>query len=76
MPNAGDGSPAEPPAARPELVQLVRRIEALTLELQEPRRNELDRADIEARERLREQLQWQLAAVARRTATDERGNAA
>jgi hypothetical protein len=57
-------------------VRLVRRIQALTLELQEPRRRVLDHADAEANERLLEQLRWQLAAVARRAATEELGNAA
>jgi hypothetical protein len=76
MPNPCDRAPAEQPAAQTELVQLLRRIEALTLELHEAGRYELDRADIEAKERLREQLQWQLAAVARRTATDDLGDAA
>jgi hypothetical protein len=61
---------------RAELVRLVRRIQALTLELQKPRRRELDQADVEAKERLLEQLRWRLAAVARRAATDELGNAA
>jgi polyisoprenoid-binding protein YceI len=63
-------------AERSELPRLVRRIQALTLELQEPRRRELDHADVEAKERLLEQLRWQLAAVARRAATEELGNAA
>jgi hypothetical protein len=54
----------------------VRRIQALTLELEERRRRELDQGDVEAEERLLEQLRWRLAAVARRTATDELGNAA
>jgi hypothetical protein len=68
--------PSEPRAERAELVRLVRRIQALTLELQEPRRRELDQADVEAKERLLEQLRWQLAAVARRAGTEELGNAA
>jgi hypothetical protein len=68
--------PPGPRAERAELVQLVRRIQALTLELQEPRRRELDHAGVEAKERLLEQLRWRLAAVARRAATDELGNAA
>jgi hypothetical protein len=57
-------------------VRLVRGIQALTLELQEPRRRELDHADVEAKERLLEQLRWQLAAVARRAATEELGHVA
>jgi hypothetical protein len=75
MPKPDHGRPSEPPAERAELVQLVGRIKALTLELQEPRRRELDQADVEAKERLLEQLRWRLAAVARRAATEELGNA-
>jgi hypothetical protein len=63
-------------AERAELVRVVRRIQELTLERQGPRRRELDHADVEAKERLLEQLRWRLAAVARRTATDQLGNAA
>jgi hypothetical protein len=44
---------------------------ALTLELQKPRRRELDHADVAAKERLLEQLRWQLAAVAGRAASEE-----
>jgi hypothetical protein len=51
-------------------------VQALTLELQEPRRRDLDHADVEAKERLLEQLRWRLAAVAQRGATEELGNAA
>ena len=76
MPKPDHARPSEPHAERAELVRLVRRIQALTLELQEPRRRELDHADVEAKERLLEQLRWRLAAVARRAATDELGNAA
>jgi len=65
-----------PSSERSELVRLVRRIQALTLELEEPRRRELEQADVEAKERLLEQLRWRLASVARRAATDELGNAA
>jgi hypothetical protein len=75
MPKPDHARGSEPRAERPELVRLVRRIQALTLELQEPRR-ELGQADVEAKERLLEQLRWRLAAVARRAATDELGNAA
>jgi len=66
----------EPDAERDELARLVRRIQTLTLELQGPRRRELDTAEVEAKERTLEQLRWRLAAVARRTATDVLGNAA
>jgi len=76
MPKTDNRRPSEPHAERAELVRLLRLIQALTLELQEPRRRELDHADVEAKERLLEQLRWRLAAVARRAATDELGNAA
>jgi hypothetical protein len=59
-----DHARSEPLAERAELARLVRRIQALALELQEPRRRELDQADVEAREGLHEQLRWRLAAVA------------
>jgi hypothetical protein len=75
MPKPDQARPPGPPAERSELVRLVRRVQALTLELQEPRRRELDHADVEAKERLLEQLRWQRAAVARRAATDELGKA-
>jgi len=76
MPKPDHARPPGPRAERSELVRLVRRIQALTLELQERRRRELDQADVEAKERLLEQLRRQLAAVARRAATEELGNAA
>jgi hypothetical protein len=76
MPKPHHARPSGPRVERAELVRLVRRIQALTLELQKPRRRELDQADVEAKERLLEQLRWRLAAVARRAATDELGNAA
>ena len=47
--------PSAPLMERAELVRLVRRIQALALEVQEPRRRGLDRADVEAKERLLEQ---------------------
>jgi hypothetical protein len=76
MPKPDHARPSDPRAERAELVRLARRIQALTLELQEPRRRELDQADLEAKECLLEQLRWRLAAVARRAATYELGNAA
>jgi hypothetical protein len=76
MPKPDHARPSEPHTERAELVRLVRRIQALTLELQEPRRRELDQTHVDAKERLLEQLHWQLAAVARRAATEELGNAA
>jgi hypothetical protein len=76
MPMPNHSHPSGPRPERAELVRLVGRIQALTRELEEPRRRELDHADVEAKERLLEQLRWQLAAVVRRAATDELGNAA
>jgi hypothetical protein len=76
MPKPDHARPPGPRAERAELVRLVRRIQALTLELQERRRRVLDQPDVEAKERLLEQLRRQLAAVARRAATEELGNAA
>jgi len=76
MPKLDHARTSKPRAERAELVRLVRRIQALTLELQEPRRRELDHADVEAKERLLDQLRWRLAAVARRAASDELGTAA
>ena len=76
MPKTDHTRPSEPHAERAELVRLLRLIQALTLELQEPRRRELDHADVEAKERLLEQLRWRLAVVARRAASDELGTAA
>ena len=67
---------ASEPRQRPELVRVVRRIQTLTLELKEPRGHELDIPEVAAKERLLEQLRWRFAAVARRAATDDLGNAA
>jgi len=71
----GPLNPVELSAERSELAQLVGRIQTLTLELQESRRREHTPA-VAAMERMREQLRWRLADVARRTATDRLGNAA
>lgn len=54
---------------RRDLIRLIRRIQALTLEIQELRRR--GAPELAARERTLEQLRWRLAAVARRTATDD-----
>jgi hypothetical protein len=54
---------------RQELVRLVRRIQALTLELHELRRR--DAPGLDAKERTLDQLRWRLANVARRAATDD-----
>jgi hypothetical protein len=69
-------NPSEPSSERRELARLVRRIQTLTLELQELQGREADTPAVNARERRLDQLLWQLAAVARRTATDGLGNAA
>jgi len=60
---------------RRELIRLVRRIQALTLELQELELQEVspserDTWDLDAKKRRLEQLRWRLAIVARRSATD------
>ena len=67
-----DVSPFEPrPHERREVVRLVRRIQALYLELEELRRREEDNPELRAKERALEQLRWRLAAVARRSASDD-----
>jgi hypothetical protein len=69
-------SPFEPTGRRRELTRLVEQIQTLTLELQNLRRRELETAEVDAKERTLERLRRQLAAVAKRTATDELGDAA
>ncbi|HEX9350693.1 MAG TPA: hypothetical protein VF877_05435 [Gaiellaceae bacterium] len=65
-----DVSPYEPRAReRGEAVRLVRRIQALFLELEELRRHEESTLELRAKER--EQLRRRLAAVARRSASDD-----
>jgi hypothetical protein len=65
-------SPYEPGAReRGEAVRLVRRIQALFLELEELRRRDERTPELRAKERTLEQLRWRLAAVARRTASDD-----
>jgi len=67
-----DVSPLEPRSReRREVVRLVRRIQALSLELEELRRREGGSPELHARERTLEQLRWRLAAVARRSASDD-----
>jgi hypothetical protein len=53
---------------RRELVWVVRRIQTLTLEINELRRGERDTRELGARERELDDLRWRLAAVARRAA--------
>ena len=55
---------------RGEAVRLVRRIQALLLELEELRWHQQRTPRLRAKERGLEQLHWQLAAVARRSASD------
>ena len=67
-----DVSPFEPRSReRREAARLVRRIQALFLELEELRRYEQRTPEIQAKERRLEQLRWRLAAVARRSACDD-----
>ena len=61
---------------RREVVRLIREIRALTVELDLLRRHPSDDPELHRKERTLEQLRWRLAAVARRTATDDLGNAA
>jgi hypothetical protein len=69
-------SPPEPKSGRPELARFVRRIQALTFELRERRRDAEPQPELHAMERELERLRWRFAAVARRAATDELGKAA
>jgi hypothetical protein len=69
-------SPFEPTGRRRELARLVGQIQTLTLELQNLRQRELETPEVDAKERTLERLRQQLAAVAKRTATDELGDAA
>jgi hypothetical protein len=69
-------SPYEPTGRRRELARLVGQIQTLTLELQNLRQRDLETPELDAKERTLERLRRQLAAVAKRTATDELGNAA
>jgi hypothetical protein len=56
--------------SRSGLARLVRRIQELTLELEELREQRGADQEIEAKERTREELRWQLVAVVRRTAAN------
>jgi hypothetical protein len=59
-----------------ELAWLLRRIETLSYELQEPRRRALPSSEVAAKKRTLGQLRGQLASVDRRTASDELGDTA
>jgi hypothetical protein len=76
MPNADDLSPFEESRERRELIRVVRRLQALTLELRELRARKREGAELEAKERALEQLRWRLANVARRAATQDQGSPA
>jgi hypothetical protein len=69
-------NPSEPSAERRELARIVRQIQTVALELQELEWREADAPAVNAKERRLDQLRWQLAGVARRTATEGLGNAA
>jgi hypothetical protein len=68
--------PFELSGDRHELGRLVARIQTLTLELQAALRDRPDSAEVAAKTHTLDQLRWRLAAISRRNATDELGNAA
>ena len=57
--------------SRSELAGLVRRVQDLTFEVQEIRKQPGAGPELEAKERTLDQLLWRLATVARRTATND-----
>jgi hypothetical protein len=59
-----------------QVARLIERLQRGVVERDCLRRCRASRAELEARERALERLRWQLAAVARRTAYDDLGNAA
>jgi hypothetical protein len=65
-----------PSGPRRELARVVQRIQTLTHEIKELRRAGRHTRELEARERELDDLRWRLAAVARRTAADDRSAAA
>jgi hypothetical protein len=64
------------PTTGGELLQVIRAIQELTLELAQLRHGEHAEAEREAKEHALEQLRWRLAGLARRVATDDFGAAA
>ena len=64
------------PTAGGELLEVIRAIRELTLELAELRHEELAGPELEAKEQTLEQFRWRLATLARRHATDDFGAAA
>ncbi|MGH3038469.1 MAG: hypothetical protein ACRDLZ_03555 [Gaiellaceae bacterium] len=58
------------------VAELIERLQQGTRERERLKRRRASSAELDARERALERLRWQLAAVARRTAYDDLGNAA
>jgi hypothetical protein len=73
MSRSRDVSAFELGRERRELVRLVRRIQALALELHELQQRHASTAELHTKERTLEQLRWRLAAVARSAASDDLG---
>ena len=72
MSTTGDLDALEPDGReRSEVARLIRQIQALTLEVRELREHHEGTPALDSKERTLEQLRWRLAAVARRTATDD-----
>jgi len=65
-----------PTGRRRELARLVGQIKTLTLEIRNLRQRGSETTEVDAKEGTLERLRRQLAAVAKRAATDELGNAA
>jgi hypothetical protein len=76
MTTSRTANPLEPTGHRRELARLVGQIQTLPLELQNLQQSELETPEVDAKERTIERLRRQLAAVAKRAASDELGNAA
>jgi hypothetical protein len=58
------------------VVQLIDEIQAIALELDGLRKQGASATELEARENELERLRWRLAAIARRAARDDLGDAA
>jgi hypothetical protein len=69
-------SPFEPTGRRRELARLIGQIQTLTRELHKLWQRGLETAEVDAKERTLERLHRQLAADAKRAATDQLANAA
>ena len=59
--------------ARAEVIELIREIQRLTLELRNLQRRRATRAEAAATERVVDQLRWRLAVAARRGAIGDLG---